>query len=375
MNPSWSRRAFVCALPGLAAAQQVIPSEQKRYRDPATEFDLTRLTDPRTASAYLPPPPMRVISRRGDALLYASDRSGTLQAYRMDLKSGESRQIGTATSLDPRTLSFLAGDRGICYCDGDALAIATAARSRVVYTADGGWSRERAFAVAEDGQDAFLAEKEGNRRRLRRIAIARGGISTIAEWDGEATLVEPRPRRAGVLYGRSDGLYLVNYDGQQNRKLKTAPGRLLSALWSQDGRSACYICVPDGGTRAYELRECIPDSNEDKLIAPTTQFISFARNADGSVFAGVSGSKAAPYILLLLRIARRELTVAEHRASDPGSVTVQFSPNSQRVYYQTDREGKPAIYVMPLERFVENTEVSNAHRSQSGQEAQAPLRI
>ena len=55
-------------------------------------------------------------------------------------------------------------------------------------------------------------------------------------------------------------------------------------------------------------------------------------------------------------MTRRELTLAEHHANDPASVVVVFSPNSQRLFYQTDRQGKPAIFMMSIDRFVENTE-------------------
>ena len=33
-----------------------------------------------------------------------------------------------------------------------------------------------------------------------------------------------------------------------------------------------------------------------------------------------------------------------------------FSPDSQRVYFQSDRHGKPAIYDMHIEKLVEKTE-------------------
>jgi oligogalacturonide lyase len=103
------------------------------------------------------------------------------------------------------------------------------------------------------------------------------------------------------------------------------------------------------------LREITLETGDDKLIGSTTQFVSFCRNADSTVFAGVSGSKAAPYLLLLLRAAQRELTIAEHRASDPSKAAIVFSPDSQRVFWQTDREGRPAVYTMALERFIEKT--------------------
>jgi oligogalacturonide lyase len=33
-----------------------------------------------------------------------------------------------------------------------------------------------------------------------------------------------------------------------------------------------------------------------------------------------------------------------------------FSPDSQKIHFQSDRDGKPAIYGMGVERLVEKTE-------------------
>ncbi len=104
------------------------------------------------------------------------------------------------------------------------------------------------------------------------------------------------------------------------------------------------------------LRENTPDTGADALIAPTSQFVHFGRNGDASVFVGASGSKASPHVLLLLRMTRREFTLAEHRASDPAMVAPIFSPMSQRVFFASDRHGKPAIYSMSVEKLVEETE-------------------
>ena len=84
--------------------------------------------------------------------------------------------------------------------------------------------------------------------------------------------------------------------------------------------------------------------------------MTFNRNGDSSVMVGASGSKASPYVLLLVRSVKRELTLCEHRASDPRQVTTLFSPNSQRIFFQSDRDGKMAIYTMPVDRLVEETE-------------------
>src|SRR5262249_16178765 len=160
-------------------------------------------------------------------------------------------------------------------------------------------------------------------------------------------------KRASVLFQQGDSLRLVNYDGQQNKRLcgvRSSPG---AAHWSPDGRTVVYLAVVD---RSVTLREITPDTMQDRLVAPTSQFIGFARNAEGSVFVGASGSIASPYVLVLVRAVRRELTLCEHKSSDPSIVAPIFSPTSQRIYFQSDRHGKAAIYSVVLDKFLEKTE-------------------
>src|ERR1700691_5019186 len=99
----WTRRNFlVSGLAPLAFAEQkgaLLPSAWHRYADPATEFEVLRLTDP-AHSSLLPAYYNRVLARRGGFLLYASDDTGSAQACRMDLHSGESRRLTEAAHLD-----------------------------------------------------------------------------------------------------------------------------------------------------------------------------------------------------------------------------------------------------------------------------------
>ena len=61
-------------------------------------------------------------------------------------------------------------------------------------------------------------------------------------------------------------------------------------------------------------------------------------------------------MLLLLRTTRREFSLCEHKATKPELVSPIFSPDSQRIYFQSDRHGKPALYQVRVNRFVEETE-------------------
>jgi oligogalacturonide lyase len=360
-NPVCSRRFFLAAIPGVCAAAttgkgRLLPSSVSRYSDPTTEFPVFRLTDPEHTSV-LPPHYARPMSRKGNFLIYASDALGSTQAYRLDLKSGQSRLLTDAENFDPGCFTLLADDRTFSYADGGRLYTSSLAslRPRQVYQAPEGY-QPAGMSISDDGLFAALTEKQGSHYRLQLIRMMDGMAATLAEADEELSDPLPRPRRASVLYRRGGGVWLANFDGQQNYRLKLADGRAAAATWGPDGRTVLYLNVPADPHKLRNIREFTPDTNEDKAVSDTTQYACFERNADGSVFVGASGSKASPYVLLLVRAVQRELTLCEHRASDPAMVSPIFSPNSQNVFFTSDQHGKPAIYRIAVDRLVEATE-------------------
>ena len=338
---------------------RLFPSEAWRFVDPATEFELDRLTDPAHTSR-LPAYYNRAVSKRGGFMLFCSDRTGSFQAFRMDLASGGTRQLTDAEALDPPSVTLMPDERAFCYFDGPVLRLASLAslREREVYFVPDGWKRCPGASVTGDGLYAVFGESNGTTARLRLVSLLRKTpVATLAEAPFEVADPVARPRRAQVLYRQGDkALWLVNFDGQQNRRLMTAPGALGPAQWAPDGRTIFYLNFPEIKQQLNSLRELTPDENTDKLLAQTSQFVQFAVNGDASVFVGASRNRASPHLLLLVRLARRELTLCEHRSSDPALVAPVFAPDSQKVYFQSDKHGKPAIYRLAVERFVEKTE-------------------
>ena len=360
----WTRRLFLAfgPLAAIAAAEsekgRQFPRDAKRYSDPATEFPVVRLTDPGYTS-ILPAYYTRCLSRHNSFLLFSCDRTERMQVYRMDVKNGESRLLTAAERLDPASVTLMPGERHFCYFDGGELmeSSLSSLHARPLYRPGAGAEHGAGFSVAEDGLYAAFVERENGRYKLRLLDMRKGTARTIAESDEEISDPIVRPRRAGVLYRRGgNALWLASYDGRQNYRLKTAPGGLGPALWSPDGRSVLYLHVPEDTHQLRDIRELIPDTNTDRQVAPTSQYAHFDCNANASVFVGASASKASPDILILLRDVKRELTLCEHKASDPARVAPIFSPNSQRLYFQSDRHGKWAIYTMGIDRFVEKTE-------------------
>ncbi|MGH9657935.1 MAG: oligogalacturonate lyase family protein [Bryobacteraceae bacterium] len=360
----WTRRAVLSSALGAGLAAELdkrktYPSEWRRFLDPATEFEVVRLTDPAFTSR-LPAPYNRAFAKRGGFLIYASDRNESQQLYRMDLKNGECRQITQAAALDPDSASLLPDDRAVCYVDGTSLRQTALAggRDRELYVAPEGW-RVTAANVTGDGVSAVVALAREEVSRLVLVGLAKGTATEALETRGPIADPMARPRRAQILYRSGDSLRLVNFDGKQSRTLKTAPGGVGNALWTPNGRAIVYLHVPEDATRLNALRELTPDENSDKMVAPTSQFARFGMNADATVFVGASRNRNSPHVLILVRAARRELTVCLHGSSDAARVGPVFSTNSQRVYFHSDRHGKMALYQVRLERFVEKTESEN----------------
>lgn len=326
----------------------VSASEFRRYPDPATELDVIRLTSPNFPSG-LAAPHLRQFTKRADALIYWSERDGSRQIYRLDLKSGESKQLTAAAALNTASFALSPDDRYLYYFDGPALQTLSSAspKPRDIHklSADAALT---GFTVASDGSILFA---EG--RRIMRVALQKAG--PVFESPAPIDLLIARPRHAQVLYRHSGALWLMNTDGSARKQLSPASGTTGEALWSPNGRTLLYLHIPDDPKQLISLREINPDDGTDQLISRTSQFGAFAPNADASVFAGASRSKASAYIIILLRVTKRELTLCEHRASDPALVEVVFSPDSQSIVFVSDRHGKPALYRVPVEKFVEET--------------------
>ena len=359
-----TRRSLL--LSGIAAARmlaegkkgEAFASDAARYPDPLTEIDVYRLTKPdysTTMTAYY----NRGIARNSNWMLCCCDRTGTPQAFHLDLKNGRHEAVDGCAGAEWRTLTLTARQSPVLLL-----------RRTLVIPSSNGFQPEGArtisgsrrlgaradVSVGPDGTHATLIEKRGETSRLRMVSLVQGVERTVIEAPFVMSAPIPRPMRAQILYRQGgEAVWLVNSDGTQNRKLKLAAGGVGTPNWSTDGRTVLYLNFPDDHTQLNNLREFTPDSGTDKMIGKTSQFAAFGANRDASVFVGASRN-SSPAVLLLLRAAHSERTLCEHKASKPEWVAPLFSPDSQRIYFQSDRHGKPAIYSMHVEKLVEKTD-------------------
>lgn len=332
--------------------------EWRKFLDPATEFELLLLTDPSFESRF-PAPPALAVDRRSRTLVYASDRSGQWQPWVMDLNTGQSRQLGSHARFVPGTLTLSSDGREAIFADGDRLLAAAVAngkpRTLTVLPPGSEWAGP--VAPIPGAKALLYAEKRHGAWKIQRLETARGTRTEVASGAEPMLSPAPNPRRAMVLWRtESGGLEVAAIDGSLRRRLEIPPGRALEAHWSPDGQAVLYLHESPGERPRCTIREQGLDSRQDRLVAQTSQFGRFARNANGSVFLGASRSQASPYILLLLRINRREFPLCEHKASDVAMVASVFTPDSQKILFVSDRLGKPAIFLMNVEKLIEKTD-------------------
>jgi oligogalacturonide lyase len=320
------------------------------FLDPTTETRVVRLTSPAHTS-WLPAASNRFVSVKNRFLVFSSDRNGPAAPFELDLHAGLARPLAETSALVPRSLCLDEKQRLLWAIDGGVLKEITL-------------SNHRARTVAEDidafapvsGED-FMVIRRG---RLELLNAAKPIAQSVAPFcllqpGGRACLFLRQTAPAERDSWEEREYWLAALD-EPSKPLLLAKGRVSDPFWAPGGRSLLFLRqVPGPAGLFSEIHEVAADGTAERCIAPTSQFAAFAPNADASVFVGASRSKAQPTIILLLRSAKRELTLCEHRATQPSAASPVFSPDSRRVYFESDHEGKPALYSVNVEALVEPT--------------------
>jgi oligogalacturonide lyase len=357
-----TRRAMFTALPGgLVAASSTRTRDPRplpqvgeffRFIDPTTETMVVRLTNPATTT-LLPAPSNRFVSSKRRFLIFSSDRTGRQTPFQLDLRTGRLRQLARTADLVPHSLCMDEKERFLYLIDRGALKEIALTNLKIRTLAD----EVDAFSF-HTPSSGFLVVRHGRLQQL--------GSAGLALADNVSSSLGPlmRPGGKGCLFAREPSeerqFWYVEFTGAASKPLLLAKGPVWNPLWSPDGRALLFLRDVQANVSLSELHEVVPETGVEQRLAPTSQFAAFAPNADASVFVGASRSKAQPNIVLLLRAVKREFTLCEHRASHPALVSPVFSPDSRRVYFQSDHEGKSAVYSVNVELLVEPTQTNSS---------------
>ncbi len=323
--------------------------------DPITETTVVRLTSV-GSNSFLPSATNKFVSVKGRFLTLSSDRSGHLAPYRVDLHSGTVTQIADTQALAPSSLCLNQRRSAVYLIDGGKLQEITLSKGKWRTIAEDVSAFCEVNAGTTAGDPNFAVVRRG------RLELLAGRSSPLAEVVDSFCLT--RPLGEGCLFSRpveaGEREYWYTEFSDEATPVLMARGKIANPVWTADGRLLFLRFVPKHGAVISEIHAVNPDGGGERCIASTSQFAAFSPNADASVFVGASGSKAQPTVLLMLADTQRELTLCEHRASHPSAVSPAFSPDSKRVYFQSDREGKSAVYSVNVEALVEPTSVENS---------------
>ncbi len=358
MKQGITRRAVLAMLPGglLAASSKTVHKtrplpavgEFVRFADPVTEVPVVRLTNPAIAN-LLPAATNRFISVKDRFLVFSSNRTGKFAPFRVDLRTGVLRQLASAEALEPRSLCMDKAEKLLYFLDGGSLRRVSLVSKKEEPPLE---SKASGFSLGPSPAETLVVS-EGSLEYLTGDAA-----QPVAENVAGECLIQPGGK--GCLFVRHSGVdreyWYALLNTPNPAPVRLASGRISNPVWSFDGGSILFLRdIPRGETSTSEIHQVLLQTREEQCVAPTSQFAAFSPNADDSVFVGASRSRAQRNIILLLRSARREFTLCEHRAKDAASASPVFSPDSKRVYFESDRDGKPAIYSVNVERLVEPT--------------------
>jgi oligogalacturonide lyase len=253
------------------------------------------------------------------------------------------------SDLLPHSLCLDDKERFLYLIDGSVLKEITLANRKV---------RSLAEDVSAFSTPAGAAEMVVVRRgRLEQLTA---GATPLAEEVVPHCLVRPGGKGCFFVRDTADAgrefWYVPLAGASAEKPVLLAQGHITNPFWSPDGQSLLFLRDVQTPTALLsEIHEVVPESGMERRVDPTSQFAAFAPNGDASVFVGASRSKAQPTVILLLRSPQRELTLCEHRASHPADACPVFAPDSRRVYFQSDRQGKPALYSVNVELLVDAT--------------------
>ena len=396
-----SRRAFLSTTtPLLASAQRRSAGRGARFvglasvsADPLTERLTYRLTSPDHLH-HLPHYHHRFLSQSNSFALVAGERTGLRQIFRLNLPKADMVQLTGGPGVHPYSPTLDRKEKHFYFLQGNELkrAAAKRGRERRVYRTEKGWrmtghlavsNRDRYAAVIEMREEDWVAGFEQQfaqkpRCRIQLVDLRLGTARLLVGVNAWIAHPQFRPRSNDVLYchegpwDKVDARLWMMRPGAEspkNLRPRKAAEQLGHAYWSGYGREVCYVFYPDETGRRATVRCIDVNTGKERVVSRCTRFGWLSANRDNSVIVGASRSLAGPNIYLLFSRLQREVTVCEHASTgkayplagtdrnDPWASAPEpvFSPDSQLIYFVSDREGLPAVYRIGVPDLVEET--------------------
>jgi TolB protein len=143
---------------------------------------------------------------------------------------------------------------------------------------------------------------------------------------------------------QSKEIYLMDYDGFDQKPLTANKSLNLTPTWSPDGRALAYISYRTGQPSLY--RAFIYEGRGDTIVSGAGMTFSPAWSPDGKLIAFTS-TRDGNSEIYLSNADGSDLRRITHHASIDTSPT--WSPTGREIAFTSDRTGAPQIYAMDTE--------------------------
>jgi TolB protein len=142
-------------------------------------------------------------------------------------------------------------------------------------------------------------------------------------------------------------LWVVDFDGENRRRITDHASISMSPAWSPDGNRVAYVSYRTGLPRIYELNlstgeeRSVPAPREGDYITPT-----YTPDGQSLIFAVVGGRRSGLFTYNIVR----ECCFANISEGPYEDISPTVSPDGSRIAFNSNRlgEGAPQIYLVPV---------------------------
>lgn len=289
----------------------------------------------------------------GDRIYFVSDRDGTLNLYRFDIASGETRRLSQEEVWDVRWASS-DNRRYIVYeLNGELRIFDTETEEisapKIFVPNDGLASRPSRYSAAKNIEDFELSP-----HAERALFVARGDIFTVPAEKGVTRNLtkssnahdkharwSPDGRKIAFISDRTgeEQVYLVDQDGggEPEQLTDQFAAMLYAPLWSAD---STHLAFSDKDGKLYVLK--IADRSVTQVADDEFGGIfDYAWSPDGKWLAFSMENANGFRSIYLWSLENGEL----HRVSDPlyNEWNPAWDPNGKYLFFLSDRQYAPQI--------------------------------
>ena len=364
-----------------------LQNRRTRFADARTGREINKLTSWNEANCTVTYMYLQGCSRDERYLVFASDRTGSFELYRLELATGETVQLTDKrqTEADARTGNIVwntvhPNGREVLFCAKNAawaIDLYTLEERLVARPDKPGWTFSDAMAsLSVDGKWMHFSCRTGDGiAALARVPVTGGPIQEVYRWD------KPDGQLDHLLGGMDRGRPVITFAPSPDRQNKfDLPREQRARDWKLDpatGQAEPFLVMPAGFrctheywgapdfTRMYYHKKTVPtwtpafiesvasDGSDRRVHYQSDRKLGHScMSPDGRwIVSDVQDPTGNELILIDPNTSRGE-TLCWPNTSVADGVTGHahpfFSPSGRRILYTSDVDGKAGVYMVDL---------------------------